>query len=261
MRQARPAPVPKTHRSAFGWSDQMNALYGAHPAFAPTTPRRRVRRHVHAGASADALSSAAFLKGAPTPLVFVFPTRARAGRARHPPFDRPYPRHGDQVPSRDGSEADIICISANGFPWHAEDFLALLQRPAQRSRRAQADAGRDVLSAHPAALAFVTTPAVRSAMARSPSSASMLQVHQCARREQVRPLRSCRERPRFVSDEEARSVLRMRCRQSQASLEKAPVKSACWCRLPPPMIRSRCHKVWPDSRPTVELGEIAVVKP
>jgi catalase len=75
----------------------------------------------------------------------------------------------------DGSEADIICISANGFPAAtSEDFLALLQ--------AVGASGPDVpkptpvdkfLSTHPAALAFVTAPRpVALSYGTQPSSAS-----------------------------------------------------------------------------------------
>jgi len=81
--------------------DQMNALYGAHPGVRANHAKGVVFEGVFTPAQgADALSSAVFLKGAPTPLVIRFSKCGRrAGRARHPPFDRPCPRHGDQVPS------------------------------------------------------------------------------------------------------------------------------------------------------------------
>jgi hypothetical protein len=74
--------------------DQMNALYGAHPGVRASHAKGAVFEGMSTPAQgADALSSAVFLKGAPTPPIIRF------SNARHPPFDRPCARHGDQVPS------------------------------------------------------------------------------------------------------------------------------------------------------------------
>src|SRR5258708_38877575 len=60
----------------------------------------------------------------------------------------------------DGSEADMICISANGFPVATgEDFLALLQAVGASGPAWPKPTPVDkFLSPHPAAVAFVTTP-------------------------------------------------------------------------------------------------------
>ena len=142
--------------------NQMNALYGAHPGVRANHAKGAVFEGMFTPAQgADALSSAAFLKGAPTPLVIRFSNAGGVPDApdTHPSTDR---IRGMAIKFRlaDGSEADMICISANGFPVATgEDFLALLQ--------AAGASGPDVpkptpvekfLSTHPAALAFVTAP-------------------------------------------------------------------------------------------------------
>ena len=142
--------------------DQMNALYAAHPGVRANHTKGAVFEGMFTPAQgADALSSAVFLKGAPTPLVIRFSNAGGVPDApdTHPSTDRV---RGMAIKFRlsDGGEADMVCISANGFPVATgEDFLALLQ--------AVGASGPDVpkptpvekfLSAHPAALAFVTTP-------------------------------------------------------------------------------------------------------
>ena len=69
--------------------DQMNALYGAHPGVRANHAKGAVfEGTVTPAQGADALSSAVFLKGAPTPLVILFPIRA-ACRTRPTPTPRP----------------------------------------------------------------------------------------------------------------------------------------------------------------------------
>src|SRR5258705_6795449 len=142
--------------------DQMNALYGAYAGGRANHAKGAVFEGMFTPAQgADALSSAVFLKGAPTPLIIRFSNAGGVPDApdTHPSTDRV---RGMAIKFRlpDGSEQDIVCISANGFPVATgEDFLALLQ--------AVGASGPDVpkptlfekfLSTHPAASAFVTTP-------------------------------------------------------------------------------------------------------
>ena len=158
--------------------DQMNALYGAHPGVRANHAKGAVFEGMFTPAQgADALSSAVFLKGAPTPLVIRF---SNAGGVPDAPDTDPSTGgvRGMAIKFRlaDGGEDDIVCISANGFPVATgEDFLALLQ--------AVGASGPDVpkptpvekfLSTHPAAAHLSPRRGQwRSAMARSPSSASM----------------------------------------------------------------------------------------
>src|SRR3984893_14530167 len=142
--------------------DQMNALYGAHPGVRANHAKGAVFEGMFTPAQgADALSSAVFLKGAPTPLVIRF---SNSGGVPDAPDTHPSTGgvRGMAIKFRlsGGGEADLVCISANGFPVATgEDFLALLQ--------AVGASGPDVpkptpvekfLSTHPAALAFVQTP-------------------------------------------------------------------------------------------------------
>ena len=69
--------------------NQMNALYGQHAGVRANHAKGAVFKGMFTPAQgADTLSSAVFLKGAPTPLSFVFPMRA-ACRTRPTPTLRP----------------------------------------------------------------------------------------------------------------------------------------------------------------------------
>src|ERR1700730_6141398 len=96
--------------------DQLNALYGSHPVVRANHAKGAVFEGMFTPAQgADALSSAVFLKGAPTPLVIRFSNAGGVPDApdTHPSTDR---IRGMAIKFRlpDGSEADIVCISANG---------------------------------------------------------------------------------------------------------------------------------------------------
>jgi catalase len=136
--------------------------YGQHPGVRANHATGAVFEGVFTPAQGAAtLSSAAFLIGAPTPLTIRF---SNAGGVPDAPDTDPSTDRvrGMAIKFRlaDGSEADIISISVNGFPAATgEDFLALLQ--------AAGASGPDVpkptpvekfLSTHPAAVAFVTAP-------------------------------------------------------------------------------------------------------
>src|SRR5205085_3689471 len=142
--------------------DQMNALYGAHPGVRANHAKGAVFEGMFTPAQgADALSSAVFLKGAPTPLVIRF---SNSGGVPDAPDTDPSTGgvRGMAIKFRlsDGSEADMICISANGFPVATgEDFLALLQAVGASGPGAPKPTALDsFLAGHPAAAKFVTEP-------------------------------------------------------------------------------------------------------
>jgi catalase len=142
--------------------NQMNALYGQHPGVRANHAKGAVFEGMFTPAQgAGALSSAVFLKGAPTPLVIRF---SNAGGVPDAPNTDPSSDRvrGMAIKSRlpDGSEQDIVCISANGFPVATgEDFLALLQAVgASGPNVPKPTPVEKFLSTHPAAAAFVTTP-------------------------------------------------------------------------------------------------------
>src|SRR6516165_9675619 len=110
--------------------DQMNALYGAHPGVRANHAKGAVFEGMFTPAQgADALSSAAFLKGAPTPLIIRF---SNAGGVPDAPDTHPSVGgiRGMAIKFRlaNGGENDIVALSANSFPVSTgEEFLALLQ--------------------------------------------------------------------------------------------------------------------------------------
>lgn len=249
--------------------DQMNALYGAHPGVRANHAKGAVFEGTFTpAAGAAALSLAVFLKGAPTPLVIRF---SNSGGVPDAPDTHPSTGgvRGMAIKFHlgDGSEADIVCISANGFPVATgEDFLALLQ--------AVGASGPDVpkpkpiekfLSAHPAARAFVTTPRpVAVSYGTQPFfGVNAFKFTNAQGKSQFGRYRIVPESgPAFVSDEEAaKRPPNALADNLRASLEQGPVKFRLLVQVAAADDPTNdATKVWPDSRPTVELGEIAVVK-
>jgi catalase len=154
----------------------------------------------------------------------------------------------------DGSEADMICISANGFPVATgEDFLVLLQ--------AAGASGPDVpkptpvekfLSTHPAAHAFVATPRpVAVSYGTQPFfGVNAFKFTNAQGTSKFGRYRIVPENgPAYVSDEEAAkrppNAVKFRLLVQVAAADDSTTDAT---------------KVWPDSRPTVELGEISVIK-
>src|SRR6202045_912635 len=250
--------------------NQMNALYGQHPGVRANHAKGAVFEGMFTPAQgADTISSAVFLKGAPTPLIIRFSNAGGVPDApdTHPSTDRV---RGMAIKFRlsDGSEADIVCISANGFPVATgEDFLALLQ--------AVGASGPDVpkptpvekfLSTHPAAHAFVTTP---RPVAVSYGTQPFFGVNAFKFTNAQGASKFGRYRivpesgPAYVSDEEAtKRAPNALADNLRASLEKGPVKFRLLVQVATPDDSTTdATKVWPDSRPTVELGEIALTKP
>ena len=249
--------------------NQMNALYGAHPGVRANHATGAVFEGMFTPAEgADALSSAVFLKGAPTPLVIRFSNSGGVPDA--PDID---PSTGGvrgmaiKFRLKDGSEADIVCISANGFPVATgEDFLALLQAAGASGPDAPKPTPVEkFLSTHPAALAFVTTP---RPVAVSYGTQPFFGVNAFKFTNAQGTSKFGRYRlvpesgPAFVSDEEAaKRAPNALADNLRASLEKGPVKFRLLVQVAAADDPTTdATKVWPDSRPTVELGEIAVIK-
>jgi len=249
--------------------NQMNALYGAHPGVRANHAKGAVFEGTFTPApGADALSSAVFLKGAATPLVIRF---SNSGGVPDAPDTHPSTGgvRGMAIKFKlaDGSEVDLVCISANGFPVATgEDFLALLQ--------AVGASGPDVpkptpvekfLAAHPAALAFVTTP---RPVAVSYGTQPFFGVNAFKFTNAQGTSKFGRYRivpesgPAYVSDEEAaKRAPNALADNLRTSLENGPAKFRLLVQLAAADDPTTdATKVWPDSRPTVELGEIAVVK-
>ena len=249
--------------------NQMNALYGAHPGVRANHAKGAVFEGLFTpAAGADALSSAVFLKGAPTPLVIRF---SNSGGVPDAPDTHPSTGgvRGMAIKFHlpDGSEADMVCISANGFPVATgEDFLALLQAAGASGPDAPKPTPIEkFLASHPAALAFVTTP---RPVAVSYGTQPFFGVNAFKFTNAQGTAKFGRYRivpesgPAFVSDAEAaKRPPNALADNLRASLETGPVKFRLLVQIAATDDSTTdATKVWPDSRPTVELGEIAVIK-
>jgi len=249
--------------------DQMNALYGVHPGVRANHATGAVFEGTFTPAQgADTLSSAAFLRGAPTPLIIRFSNAGGVPDA--PDTDSSVGGiRGMAIKFRlmDGGENDIVAISANGFPVSTgEEFLALLQAAGTSGPNAPKPTPIETfLSSHPAAAAFVTAP---KPVAVSYGTQPFFGVNALKFTNAQGASKFGRYRivpdagPAYVSDDEAAkrpgSALADNLR---ASIEKRPVKFRLLVQLAAAGDPTAdATKVWPDTRPTAELGEIAITK-
>jgi catalase len=249
--------------------DQMNALYGAHPGVRANHAKGAVFEGIFTPAQgADALSSAAFLKGAPTPLTIRF---SNSGGLPNAPDTDPSTGgvRGMAIKFRlaDGSETDMVCISANGFPVSTgEDFLALLKAVgASGPNVPKPTPVEKFLSDHPAARAFVTTPRpVAVSYGTEPyfgnNAFKFTNVQGVSKFGRYRIVPE--SEPAYVSNEEAlKRPPNALADNLRASLDKGPVKFRLMVQVADANDPTNdATKVWPDDRPLVELGEIAVTK-
>jgi catalase len=249
--------------------NQMNALYGAHPGVRANHAKGAVFEGLFTPAQgADAISSAVVLKGAPTPLVIRFSNSGGVPDA--PDTDKSTDGvRGMATKFRlaDGGEFDIVCISANGFPVATgEDFLALLQAIGASGPDVQKPSPVEkFLSTHPAALAFVTTP---RPVAVSYGTQPFFGVNAFKFTNAQGISKFGRYRivpesgPAFISSEEAaKRPPNALADNLTASLGQGPVKFRLLVQVAATDDPTTdATKVWPDDRPTVELGVIAVVK-
>jgi catalase len=249
--------------------DQMNTLYGAHAGVRANHATGAVFEGTFTPAQgADTLSSAAFLRGAPTPLTIRFSNAGGVPDA--PDTDSSVGGiRGMAIKFRlaNGGENDIVAISANGFPVSTgEEFLALLQAVgASGPGTPKPTPIETFLSSHPAAAAFVTAPRpVAVSYGTQPFfGVNALKFTNAQGASKFGRYRIVPESgPAYVSDDEAAkrrgSALADNLR---ASIEKGPVKFRLLVQIAVAGDPTAdATKVWPDSRPTVELGEIAVTK-
>lgn len=249
--------------------DQFNTLFGRHPHTRANHATGAVFEGTFTPApGADKLSSALFLTGAPTPVTVRF---SNGGGI---------PDVADQNPAiggirgmavklhlSDGGETDLVMISENGFPVATgEDFLGLL--------RAVGESGPDApkptpieqfLGAHPAALAFVTAP---KPMPVSFGTLPYFGVNAFKFTNAAGETRFGRWRlvpeagAAFVSAEEAEKREPHALADTlRAAVAAAPVKFRLQVQVAAEGDPTGdASKVWPDDRPVVDLGEIAVTK-
>jgi catalase len=167
----------------------------------------------------------------------------------------------------DGGENDIVAISANGFPVATgEDFLALLQAVGASGPGAPKPTALDTfLAGHPAAAKFVTEP---KPVAVSYGTQPFFGVNalKFTNAQGVSKLGRYRIVPEsgaaYVSDDEAAKRPPTALADNlRAAIGKGPVKFRLLVQLAAADDPTNdATKVWPDSRPTVELGEIAITR-
>jgi catalase len=249
--------------------DQMNALYGAHPGTRANHATGAVFEGTFMPApGTDGLSSAVFLKGPPTPLTIRF---SNAGGVPDAPDTHPSVGgiRGMAIKFRlaDGGESDIVCISANGFPVATgEDFLALLQAVGASGPNAPKPTALDTfLANHPAAATFLATPRpVAVSYGTQPFfGVNALKFTNAQGVSKFGRYRIVPESgPAYVSDDEAAKRPPTALADNlRASLEKGSVKFRLLVQVATADDPTGdATKVWPDNRPTVELGEIAITK-
>jgi catalase len=246
--------------------DQFNAMFGAHPGFRANHAKGAVFEGTFTPApTAKALSSAAHLQSTPVPIIVRF---SNGGGLPDSPDTHPsYRTRGMAIKFHlpTGADTDIVSISDNGFPVsNGEDFLALL--------KALQTSGPDTpkptpletfLAAHPVTAKAVSKPqpipasyatehffgvnAFKFTNAEGVSKFGRYQIVPEAGEAFLSDADAAKLPPNFLSD-----TVRER-------LKAGPVKFKLRVQLAEPGDPiTDATAVWPDSRPTVELGEISI---
>ena len=166
----------------------------------------------------------------------------------------------------DGSNSDLVCISANGFPVATpEDFLALLQAVAASGPNAAKPTPiEQFLGSHPAALKFVTTP--RPAPASFANLAffgvnafkfTNAQGESRFARYQILPVAG----EKAFGDAAGKPGDHFLMDELPKRIAAAPVKFRIVAQLANPGDEvNNATVVWPADRPTVELGTLSLTK-
>lgn len=263
---AAPAACAEEAPLAVRLVDQFNAMFGAHPGFRANHAKGAVFEGTFTPApTAKALSSAAHLQSTPVPVIVRF---SNGGGLPDMPDTHPsYRTRGMAIkfhlPS--GSDTDIVAISTNGFPVsNGEDFLALLKAISASGPGAPKPTPLETfLAAHPVTAKAVSVPqpipasyatqayfgvnAFKFTNAEGASKFGRYRVIPEAGESYLSDADAARLPPNFLSD-----TVRER-------VKTAPVKFKLLVQLAEPGDAiTDATAVWPDSRPTVELGEIAI---
>jgi catalase len=246
--------------------DQFNTMFGVHPGFRANHAKGWVFEGTFTPApTASALSSAAHLQSAAVPITVRF---SNGGGLPDMPDDHPsYRTRGMaikfQLPA--GGNTDIVAISTNGFPVsNGEDFLALLKAIAGSGPNAPKPTPIETfLGSHPAAAKAVATPqpipasyatqpyfgvnAFKFTNAAGVTKFGRYRIVPEAGEHYVSDADAAKMPPNFLSDD------------VKTRLKTGPVKFKLMVQLAAPDdVTNDATVVWPDSRPQVELGEIAI---
>lgn len=246
--------------------DQFNAMSGVHPGFRANHAKGAVFEGTFTPApTASALSKAAHLQSTAVPVIVRF---SNAGGLPDMPDTHPsYRTRGMAIKFHlpNGSDTDIVAISTNGFPVsNGEDFLSLLKAIATSGPDTPKPTPLETfLAAHPVTAKAVSIPqpipasyatqpyfgvnAFKFTNADGVSKFGRYRIIPEAGASYLSDADAAKLPPNFLSD-----TVRER-------IKAAPVKFKLLVQLAEPGDPiTDATAVWPDSRPTVELGEIAI---
>ncbi len=246
--------------------DQFNAMFGAHPGFRANHAKGAVFEGTFTPApTASALSSAAHLQSTPVPIIVRF---SNGGGLPDMPDTHPsYRTRGMAIkfhlPS--GADTDIVSISTNGFPVsNGEDFLSLLKALATSGPDAPKPTPLETfLASHPVTAKAVSIPQpIPASYATQPffgvnafkftntqgvSKFGRYQIIPEAGASFLSDADAAKLPPNFLSD------------TVKERLKAGPVKFKLQVQLAGDGDPTNdATAVWPDSRPIVVLGEIAI---
>jgi len=248
--------------------DEFNKVYGAHPGYRANHAKGIVvEGEFKPSPTAKTLSSAAHLQDAAVPVTIRF---SNAGGLPEAPDTHPTGLiRGMAIKFHlpGGHDTDIVAISINGFlVSNGDDFLALFKAiSATKPDSPKPTPLETFLSTHPAAAKILTASpripvsygtqpfygenAFRFTNAQQKSQFGRYRIVPEAGEAYLSDADAAKQAPNFLADD-----LRQR-------LAKGPVKFKLLVQLAAADDPTNdATKVWPDSRPTVELGEITITK-
>jgi catalase len=248
--------------------DQFNAMFGSHPGFRANHAKGVVFEGTFTPSpEAASLSKAVFLQKAPTPITVRF---SNGGGLPDAPDIHPSGLiRGMAIKYHlpDASEVDMVCISANGFPVRTgEDFLALLQAlaksppdapkptPLEQFLSTRPETAKALTAPTPVPVNYGTLPyfgvnAFKFTNAKGEVQYGRYRIVPVAKVAYVSNEEAAKREPNALADE------------TRALVAKSPIKFKLLVQLAKPGDPTDdATKVWPDTNPTVELGEISITK-
>jgi catalase len=246
--------------------DQFNTMFGVHPGFRANHAKGAVFEGTFTPApTASSISKAAHLQSTPVPIIVRF---SNGGGLPDQPDTHPsYRTRGMAIkfhlPS--GADTDIVAISTNGFPVsNGEDFLSLLKALAASGPNAPKPTPLETfLASHPVTAKALSVPqpipesyatqpffgvnAFKFTNAAGKTVFGRYQIVPEAGEHYLSDADAAKLPPNFLSDD------------VKTRLKTGPVKFKLRVQLAEPGdVTNDATQVWPDSRPTVDLGEIVI---
>jgi len=248
--------------------DQFYAMFGSHPGFRANHAKGVVLEGTFTPTlAAKTLSKAAHLQGPPVPVTVRFSNGGGLPEApdTHPSGLTRGMAIKFQLPG--GGATDIVSISTNGFPVsNGEDFLSLLKALAASGPTApHPTALESFLGTHPATAKALSVPqrvpasyatlpyfgvnAFKFTNAEGVMKFARYQIRPEAAEAYLSDADAAKQAPNFLSDDIV------------ARVTKGPVKFHLLAQMAQPGDKTDdATAVWPDTNPTINLGEIVIAK-